>query len=309
MTDVRRIELAGWSESGDGARPVNAYLLPGEQPALVGTGTRATARELTDALREHGVDPSAVHRILSPSWALESLGAASWFVRSDLFVPSEDGVQPRALHDFHARREAALRQFAEEHLADRVDSEVVTTWFARKFANVTNRLDFIPIRDGQKVYAGGRYLEVLAAPGPHPEHVMLWSPSDRALFCGDFTMFGIPTELDSVPHYIDSLTRAAELEPRWLFPTRGEPSPRAMWSLKRMIGMAESYLDGITQQLTAPKTVRETVVADFGREPDDPIELLEAMRDRQVFLEALESIRQVRAEGAGAERRYVATHQ
>lgn len=303
---IVRIELPGWFPVGAGARPTNVYLLPGDQPTLVGSGHPAAIRNLTDALRTAGTDASQIHRILCGSWSVDCLGNTSAFPRADVFVGSLDFLAPRHLDECYDTRRARFTDTAAHVIEARCawSLDELDGYVAARFPRLTNHLDFVPLRAGQFVRATDLELEVVAAPGPHEAHVMFFEPTERVLFCGDFPISGLTT-LDRVDDYLVSLERAMELQPKWLLPTHGTPSERAGWILKRMLRFGNNFLGAVANALGEGKTALEFVDADLGHEPDHPVEYLEALEERRPFLEELAAERLIGAEGAGLSRRYV----
>ena len=311
MTDelfggVAHLELPGWFEVGRGARPTNVYLLGGDVPALIGAGHPATARTLTDALREHGTDPSQIRRVLSGSWSVDCVGAASSFPGADLFVGSLDFVAPRAWDEWADRHRAEITNLAA-HAGTHSDTwnpDDLTPYLEARFPRLTNHLEFVPLRGGQFVRAGDLTLEVVAAPGPHEEHVMFFEPEHRALFCGDFVVSGLGP-MRRVDDYLTTLERAIELAPEWILPAHGKPSEHTNWILKRMLRFCNNFLGATANALGEGKTVFEFVDADFGHEPQHFVEYLEAVEERRPFLDELAESRMIGVNGSGPERRYV----
>jgi glyoxylase-like metal-dependent hydrolase (beta-lactamase superfamily II) len=81
------------------------------------------------------------------------------------------------------------------------------------------------LRDGDLVSAGSTTVRAIATPGHTPDHVCFVLEGDRALFTGDMvlgrgTSVIDPPEGDLV-HYLRSLKRLRELEPRTIYPGHG----------------------------------------------------------------------------------------
>jgi glyoxylase-like metal-dependent hydrolase (beta-lactamase superfamily II) len=88
------------------------------------------------------------------------------------------------------------------------------------------------LADGDAVHCGGVSLTAVHTPGHAPDHVSLWMPEDRVLFCGDLVL-GRGSSMVSYPEgdvaaYLRSLDRVAELGPRMLFPGHWDPVADAM---------------------------------------------------------------------------------
>ncbi|MBI9075508.1 MAG: alkyl/aryl-sulfatase [Desulfatibacillum sp.] len=89
---------------------------------------------------------------------------------------------------------------------------------------------------------GGKKFEIYHTTGETPDHLMVWMPEDKALFCGDLYYLSFPN------------LHSPMLEPR---PVRG-------WyeSLERMAAMGAEYLiPGHSQALFGEEEIRETLLA------------------------------------------------
>ncbi len=71
---------------------------------------------------------------------------------------------------------------------------------------------------------GGKAFEVLHTSGETPDHLMVWMPEERALFCGDLYYASFPNlstpmlEPRPVKGWVESLDRMIEMEPEYLIP-------------------------------------------------------------------------------------------
>jgi glyoxylase-like metal-dependent hydrolase (beta-lactamase superfamily II) len=80
--------------------------------------------------------------------------------------------------------------------------------------------------DGSVVPAGDDTLSAIHTPGHAPDHLCLWHPQSRTLFCGDLAQKGttiyIPTNLQGdLVAYLASLERVLALRPALLLPAHG----------------------------------------------------------------------------------------
>jgi alkyl sulfatase BDS1-like metallo-beta-lactamase superfamily hydrolase len=71
---------------------------------------------------------------------------------------------------------------------------------------------------------GGKAFELLHTSGETPDHLMVWMPEERALFCGDLYYASFPNlstpmlEPRPVKGWVESLDRMIEMEPAYLIP-------------------------------------------------------------------------------------------
>jgi ribonuclease/clavin/mitogillin len=88
--------------------------------------------------------------------------------------------------------------------------------------------DWLPLRDRERVRAGGGELQVVHTPGHAADHVCFWQPDSHELFCGDMmtrtTTIMVPpaSRGGNLRDYLASLRRLAALEPRVAWPGHGE---------------------------------------------------------------------------------------
>ena len=82
------------------ARPINVYLFTGSAPALLNAGHPSQQRALAAALREIGVEPSRIERVVSTSWSIDVVGGIAGLPGADLFLLSPDMIQPTRHDDW-----------------------------------------------------------------------------------------------------------------------------------------------------------------------------------------------------------------
>lgn len=288
------------------ARSVNVYLVEGASPALINAGHPAHAEALAAALRERGLTPARIERIVATSWHIDVVGGATRFPRADLFVSSPDMRAPRDYEmQIEARRGELLeiaQQIAGAH--DEFRIEPVEAAVERYFPRMTRDLRFAPLRNGQFVRAGELRLEVLATGGPGPGHMALYESDREMLFCGDFTLSGLPRRLDDTQSYLVSLERLAELTSRLALPNCGRVYDQGRWTISRAAKFVNNFLSNAPAALVRQPTVIEFVERDRGYTVDEPLELVLAFERFRSLFEELVRTRTVAAEGDGVDRRY-----
>ena len=86
---------------------------------------------------------------------------------------------------------------------------------------------WLPLNDGHRVRAGDVFLTAIYTPGHAADHVCLWQPASRDLYCGDMmtatTTILVPpaSRGGNLRAYLESLRRMAELSPATVWPAHG----------------------------------------------------------------------------------------
>lgn len=309
------------------ARPTNVYLLLGDACALINTGHSSQVQSLLAAIREAGITPAQIERVLYTSWDVEALGGASYFPQADHFVLSPDMIQPSGLEKIVARKRGDFLKLArqiERHLGNhgKVDdadaaaleessevdaddayaaAEAFAAWYYPPAAEVFR---CIPLRDGQFVRAGNYEFEVMATPGPTAGSMALYEEKHAFLFSGNFALVGMPEEISEVQGYLISLERMMKRKVEQIFPTYGLPQGRGNWALGGALRFMNNFLTSAPQALVKTPTVLEFIELDLGYRPDDLVELVFSYRKYRALFEELVRTHQIAAEGEGMERRY-----
>jgi glyoxylase-like metal-dependent hydrolase (beta-lactamase superfamily II) len=84
-----------------------------------------------------------------------------------------------------------------------------------------------PLADGDEIEAGDARLRVIHTPGHSPDHIALFHPASRTLFCADLVVSGSTVVIPAgrggdLASYLNSLARVLALEPLRLLPAHGE---------------------------------------------------------------------------------------
>jgi glyoxylase-like metal-dependent hydrolase (beta-lactamase superfamily II) len=157
------------------ARVTSAYLLHGEQPALVETGPTTTADAVKAGLAAIGLGPGDLSHIVVTHIHLDHAGGvgrlAAHFPRAVIWV-----------HERGAR-----------HLADptKLVQSVATVYGEDRMRRLFGPVDPVPgdrlrpIGDGDVIKLGGRSIEVVYTPGHASHHVALVDSESGAVFTGD----------------------------------------------------------------------------------------------------------------------------
>lgn len=327
MYAIQRIEEGLWQitlpnpsiTALPAARPLNVYLFTGASPALINVGHPAQQRALAAALRELGIEPSRIERVVATSWSIDVLGGITGLPQADLFLLSPDMIQPTRHDDWQQgwREEweamlATLREhphFANLSTASAQDASEVSAadaeFFDAFFPKLSNQLEFIPLRAGHTIQLGDHHaLEVIAAPGPDPGHLCLYSSTKSWLFCGELPRDGMPERMTSVRDMLASLERCVALEPKLLLPNRGMIREWGGFTLQRGARFLNNFLSNATSVMKEAPTLLEFVESDMGYLPNYPIRYASTLLIYQALLDEMVRARLVLAEGKGWSRRY-----
>ncbi|MBA2662020.1 MAG: MBL fold metallo-hydrolase [Bradymonadaceae bacterium] len=308
--DVIQISLskpAGLAQPA--GRSNNVYLLLGEACALINAGHPSQFQSLLAAIREAGITPAHIERVIYTSWDVDMLAGASNFLQADHFVFSADMVEPTSLEKHvDAQREAfrATARQLRDHIitADGADLGSVEAFIAAYYPPVTEQFKGIPLRGGHFVRAGNLELEVLATPGPTAGHACLYSADRKWLFSGNFSMAGLPEEIVEVQAYLIGLERLMKLSVERLLPAFGQAYERGNWTLGRALRFMNHFLSSAPSALVQGPTVLEFIERDLGYRPDDLVELVFAFRKYRALFDELVRTHNIEARGIELARRY-----
>lgn len=249
---------------------IGAYLLQDSgETALVEIGPTSSIETLLAGIREHGVDPDDVSKILVTHVHLDHAGASGTFMRRF----------PRAHLYVH--------EIGAPHLVD--PSKLVasaTRIYGDKMDTLWGPIDPVPeervttLTDGDVVTVGDTTLRAIYTPG-HASHHVVFHDADRgAMYAGDAASVRLqghgyvrpatpPPDID-LEAWATSIRRMRELEPRRLLLTHFGPFDNA-----------DEHLAESQQRLTAwADLVRQGIAADHERE--QIIEDLRAHGDREI---------------------------
>jgi glyoxylase-like metal-dependent hydrolase (beta-lactamase superfamily II) len=291
------------------ARPNNVFVAMGAAPCLINAGHPSQYSALCEALRELGISPDAVDRIIATSWAPDCLGGAVNFPGADLLVMSPDLRSPGRYEDYLEQERQLMRVWVDslraapgwEALDDATLAPFLDAWLPRS----TNALPILPMRAGHRVRAGALTLEVVAAPGPDPGHVCLFDAQRGWLFTGDLTRDGLPQIVDSVSGTLLSMERAMDLKPSILLPTYAPIDEDGDFSLRRSLRFLNNFLSNAPAAMHGGgRTLPEYVEQDLGFKPHHLIRYVYTLRSYAAFLEELARSRMIDTRGNGMERRY-----
>lgn len=156
-----------------------------------------------------------------------------------------------------------------------------------------------PLREGERIRAGGVELEPILTPGHSPGHLSFWWEKERVLFGGDNILRTITTWIGP-PHgsligYLDSLKRVRELNPRLIFSGHGppvkDPAARIDALLRHRAQREVEVIACLSKGLSTPAQVAECV---YGKVSSGRLKMVATMMESHLEKLVLEG--KVRAE-------------
>ena len=160
----------------------SAYLLTGDEPALVETGPSTSAGPVTDALLSLGIDANDLAHIVVTHIHLDHAGGAGTIATRF----------PRATIWVHDRGAA--------HLADpaRLVASAAQVYGEDRLRELFGPVEPVPsdriraVDEGDRIPIGSRHLDVLYTPGHASHHVALADGDTGAVFVGDALGIHLP---------------------------------------------------------------------------------------------------------------------
>ena len=160
----------------------SAYLIRGDQPALIETGPATSARSVLDGLRSLGMDPADLAHVIVTHVHLDHAGGvgtlAKAFPRATIWAHERGAPH---LADPTKLVAGTVRAYGGEHIL-RAYGDVDPTPAER----------LRPIGEGNRIDLGSRALEVFETPGHASHHLCLLDPHTGATFTGDALGVHIP---------------------------------------------------------------------------------------------------------------------
>lgn len=189
------------------------------------TESEEAAREIFDKFREITTKP--VRYVIYTHGHLDHVCGTPVFMEEGTeVIATKDLVQFmqrdfQELHEFHVRS----RRNQSGTLAEEYSRELPVKPLFRGISGF-ERLVW-PTITFDREYSfvlGGKAFEVFHTSGETPDHLMVWMPEERALFCGDLYYASFPNlstpmlEPRPVKGWVESLDRMIEMEPAYLIP-------------------------------------------------------------------------------------------
>jgi len=267
-----------------GLNRVNAYLLAGDDPALVDCGIYLIDVEadhgwpdLVAALDATGVSPAAVKRLIVTHPHIDHYGMAGRFLKetgADLFMHSETQRDLEIFRDPDTVK-ARLREMYAEHGVSGADLDELTAYedwrgFVSEVVDPTN-----PLEGDERFEIGTRTWEVHHTPGHSRAHICLWSEADRILISGDHLLPTITPHIDfrrgededPLGDFLNSLALVEKLDPALVLPGHGHPFEEGAERARVVQRHHDRRLGSILQVIRRhPSTASQITEEIFGEE-------------------------------------------
>ena len=219
---------------------VNAYLLAGDEPALVDCGVYLLEEEedhgwkdIVAALDACNMKPGDVKRLLITHPHIDHYGMAGRFVAEtgcELWMHQDSDSDLEVYRDPRAVVERLRQMYADHGVSGEALDELVR--YEDQGVFVSDVID--PTRTvagGERLKVGEREWEFVHTPGHSRAHVCLWSESDRTLISGDHLLPTITPHIDfkrgededPLGDFLESLDKIERLDPALVLPGHGHP--------------------------------------------------------------------------------------
>jgi glyoxylase-like metal-dependent hydrolase (beta-lactamase superfamily II) len=294
---------------------INVYLVrAGDRWTLIDTGmnTEASVSAFREALREVGIEPTSIDRIVCTHHHVDHYGTSG---------PYREMAQAEVhLHPLEAERAEAhggIREnpdFLGRHGVPAVPPERQLPDAARFFGTVYRpaKPDHL-LADGDEVPLGdGRVLEVVWTPGHTPGHCCLLLRPDGVLFVGDHLLPKITPHVGIQPNgpenplgdFLASHMKIERLEARLVCPAHGGVYEDHRRRARQLIDFHRVRKMTMLEVIGArPMTAYEVALEAFAISPDNRFQVVAATSETLAHLELLRlEGRALRAEDDGVVR-------
>ncbi|MFD1685673.1 MBL fold metallo-hydrolase [Halobellus litoreus] len=164
----------------DTPRHGSVYIVDGEEPAIVDSGTGWNREYVFDALAELDIDRAALEHLLLTHVHLDHAGGAGYLVEAC----------PNATVRTHEI--GAPHLVDPERLVEGTKDAVGDNWDFYVDPKPIPEARIEPLADGDEIDLGDRRLSVSHTPGHAPHHVVFFEPDDGLLYTGDATGIYVP---------------------------------------------------------------------------------------------------------------------
>jgi glyoxylase-like metal-dependent hydrolase (beta-lactamase superfamily II) len=117
-----------------------------------------------------------------------------------------------------------------------------------------DKLEIVPLDEGDVIRIGEREFKVLWMPGHTPGHIVLWEPEERIMFVGDTMLLEITPHVtihywdtDPLGDYMNSLRRIIELNPKIAYPGHRDIIEEPVKRAKELIEHHENRLKEVVE--------------------------------------------------------------
>lgn len=279
--------------------PYNVLVLHGDaSAALIGTGFAGARDALLAALHELGVDPRRVQRILLTSALPECVGNCGAFERATALARHATVEVEASSRSGDVARIA--RALVERPQNDAWQVEQVDRFVEAYGAGLAERIDAIPLADGDRFVLGGVELEALHAEGVGAAGVCAYDAESRRLFGGDTVQLASPPRFTDADALVESLRRLVQLTPAEILSARGGVE-RSFAAVFRSLSLSiNNLLTNMPFAISGPTSLAEICYRDLGYWPDDVVRFSGMLLRYERMLNELVRTGVAHREGEGA---------
>jgi len=153
----------------------SAYLIAGEELALIETGPTKSAPFIIEGIRGVGFDPADISYIIVTHIHLDHGGGAGTLVKE---MPEAKVV----VHEKGAKHMIDPSKLVNS--SKRVFGDLIDEWYGEVLPVEQDRI--IPVKGGEIIDLGkGQRLRMIDSPGHSNHHICIYSEKEKGLFTGD----------------------------------------------------------------------------------------------------------------------------
>ena len=283
--------------------PYNVYVLEGPSPTLIDTGHATGGDALVAALRELGIEPSRVGRIVLTSARHDAVGNVGRFPNATVLAPSA----PDSYAD-HAREALEPVITVARQLVDGQEThpdwchDVVDQFEALMVGGLP---EFRPmlLEDGQELATSRGPLTVQCTPGADLHAACYLDRARNELFSGPTVVPPATVRILSPKAYGISLQAISALQPELIYSAHGAVQ-RSFYAIFRSLNLSVSNLvQNMPFALQGPTPVARIAYNDLGYWPRDLMRFAATVHRFKVMLDELvtSGVAAVTGEGAWAD--------
>lgn len=242
---------------------VNAYLLMGEEPALIDTGPNCdySFDFLKKEIKRNGLDMSDIGKVLLTHGHVDHYGLATKISersKARIFAHEGDKEMVENLVGVFRQNRDRVREEMRKNGMPQETLNIVEDFFEFLLdLSEETRVDHC-LHDGQEIGAGDTILKVIHTPG-HSLGSVSFLSSQGDLFTGDALLAGMtPNSVCGdynklaarIPEYVETLRKLRIIDTKQIFPGHGESFTDARSVADRCLAMIDSRRNQILETLS-----------------------------------------------------------
>ncbi|TRM88270.1 MBL fold metallo-hydrolase [Sulfolobus sp. C3] len=225
---------------------INSYLIKdGEDSVLIDTGlpTEEDIMTLTSSLTKYGYPRNVIITHYHP----DHIGLVRLFKNSNIIIHEKE------LEFIHYLLSPEYSKDIKEYLSSNGFPDQVIDRMLRnreRFNEIIKGVNFITVKDGDKIEINGTRAEILWTPGHTVGHICLMY--DHSLFCGDHILPDITPNAsilrkddNPLKAYLNSLEKIKSLNVDVIYPAHGKAFSNVKERIREIIGHHDKRLDEI----------------------------------------------------------------